>query len=775
MNQFFGNANRRSIRHPLTLILLGLAYAIFIGFSLLNNQRLIEQQMLSSETGLEWTARIHSLIDLEGSLNSFNFQIEQAVSPLASEVESDFEVRMNSLVQSLDQAHAAFSNLPNATDQTRVDHYLKLIAIQIEHYLQSSKLLLANSDQLDRQSGALLISQRIDNRNAILSTVADLLNYSRNAQTIVNSSHQSKSKEIEKLQYLIHAIALLLTTGALIFGYKLVRNPRRLDDDQNFNVYLDASREGIMVLDSQSHTIKYHNHSIERFTQIPKSNLRKTPVLKLFTEKFREKIQASLERVANEVASEVVTKAQIRTEDKAGPMVELRIRSSDHSKDEIIVFAKDIEKKKKAEQKLRFLAQFPSQNPGPVLRVDVNGNVLYANQASKRDLDIRTRESIHKLGSNWNSHLQEAWKSSDSLNIEVEICGRVFSFSLSPFHREKYINIFGSDITERKTTEIELKHKEKMLNNTGRMAQVGGWELDLQTMKPVWSDEVYRIHEVDRDFENNLENSIELYEESMRPAIQEAIRNAINFHESYDLELLLVTPKGKKKWVRVIGEPEVQEGRCTRLTGAIQDIDERKKQAHQLERHSRDLTKARDEAEEATKAKSEFLANMSHEIRTPMNGIIGMSHFLMETELNDEQKDYAYTIKNSSENLLAIINDILDLSKIEAGKLELENIEFNPREISEDLVEALALQAQNKGIDLICRLDANTPNRLIGDPVRIRQVLTNLLGNAIKFTTQGNATLRVEKMDEDRETVWLKCQIIDTGIGIPEDKIDSLF
>lgn len=194
-----------------------------------------------------------------------------------------------------------------------------------------------------------------------------------------------------------------------------------------------------------------------------------------------------------------------------------------------------------------------------------------------------------------------------------------------------------------------------------------------------------------------------------------------------------------------------------------------------IEQRGEQLLVAKQVAENANLAKSQFLAQMSHEIRTPMNGVLGIASLLMHTSLNEKQLKFVRTIHNSGESLLNLINDILDFSKIEAGKLELELLSFNLRDMTEETVELLSEHAQEKNVNLACLVDSDVPAHVTGDPGRLRQVLMNLLGNALKFTSHGEVLLFVSLEDSHNKDVYLRFEIRDSGIGIKKEKQEDIF
>jgi signal transduction histidine kinase/CheY-like chemotaxis protein len=334
--------------------------------------------------------------------------------------------------------------------------------------------------------------------------------------------------------------------------------------------------------------------------------------------------------------------------------------------------------------------------------------------------------------------------------------------------RERSEAALKAALLRSEAAEAQVRRGRNLLDTVAAMARIGGWELDLATMMPIWSEELYRIAELDPGVAPSFTDTLSFYPPHARPTVERAISEALKHGTPYDLTVPFVTKSGKHLWVRVMGVAETRNGSVTRLSGALQDITQQR-EAEEARIAAKDAEAA------AIRAKANFLANMSHEIRTPMNGVIGMTELLLDTSLQSSQREFAETIRTSATSLLAIINDILDFSKIEAGKLDVERVPMHVRDCVEDIGMTMATQAAAKELELIVNVDPGVPDRVVGDPSRLRQILTNLISNAIKFTHKGEVAVEVFPLALQNGRALLSFEVRDTGIGMAPEIVSQLF
>ena len=328
----------------------------------------------------------------------------------------------------------------------------------------------------------------------------------------------------------------------------------------------------------------------------------------------------------------------------------------------------------------------------------------------------------------------------------------------------------NQDITRQKQAEAAVLESKERLEVAASAGIIGVWDWDVKNDILYWDSAMHQLFDLPpEEFTGTSSSYMDALLPDDRKKTLEELQEALQGRKIFNVEFRIAWRDGSVRHIKAGSKVIFNEkGEAVRMVGVNYDLTEQK----QIELA---LNEAKARAESANKLKSDFLANMSHEIRTPMNAVLGLSQLLLDTELNTVQRDYLDKMRKSSESLLGIINDILDYSKIEAGKLSIEAAEFELAEILDSTAKLFSYSAEAKGLELIFDIEPDLPPLLVGDSLRFRQILNNLLGNAVKFTTQGHILLRMQRIEQQDDRIFLQVSVTDTGIGMTPEQAGRLF
>lgn len=355
--------------------------------------------------------------------------------------------------------------------------------------------------------------------------------------------------------------------------------------------------------------------------------------------------------------------------------------------------------------------------------------------------------------------------------------GRIASFT--PLNQPEWVSGTQMDITERKNAETELQRSTQLLltvrdqlTKAAEVAELGIWTWDIRSNEMIFNERMFEIYEISPKL-REFKLSYEFWRSRVHPDdlqdTEERLQGAVAGNQTYSPIYRIINPSGGIRYIQAAaGVERDRHGQAVLVTGINRDITLQ----YQAEET---LRKAKQSADEASQAKSAFLANMSHEIRTPMNAVLGMLTLLRKTPLGAQQSDYARKAEGAARSLLNLLNDILDISKVEAGKMSLDPHPFEIHQLLNDISDLLSISVGEKPVNLVFDIDPNVPPSLVGDAMRLRQVLTNLGSNAVKFTEHGEVRISVKQLKRDYEHSLLQFSVKDTGIGIAPEHHHKIF
>lgn len=586
---------------------------------------------------------------------------------------------------------------------------------------------------------------------------------------MLSELHRQNKRAENKLKCMVEQIEG--SNSELRFTLDKTREMKlRLEEsERKFRLISQNSRD-MIALHKVDGTYTYISPSVKVLLGYDPSELWGTSPYELFHPDDKEKIIKESHKKA--VDGELNNTVQYRVRKKNGEYtwfetITTPIKNSQGKVYKLQTASRDISLQKKIEKELFSVAKFPEENPFPIFRLNRQGSIIYDNKKDQEVTNFFRNEFMLKH----RRLFDELFERKEIVEMEFQINDRIFSIVFTPMHELEYMNVYTRDVTARTKAQQELEvtytRINELINNLEDGILMENQDRTILFTNQNFCD-IFQIDAQPKELIGQDCSLITMKTKDLFGNEQDFIKRLNDLIQKKEKvlgeELQLSNGKIYERDFIPVFVNQVHIGNLWHY----REITDQKL-------HEDELKEAKELAEKASLAKAQFLSTMSHEIRTPMNAVIGLTNILLDEDPKPDQVENLKTLKFSGENLLALINDILDFSKIEAGKIEFERVSFNLHTLLESIKKSHEPRARQKNISLNLRLDTDLPKNIVGDPVRLSQILNNLVSNAIKFTHAGRVILDITQLEKKENVVALGFSVSDTGIGIDQEKQDMIF